>query len=133
MTKPGIRTDTLQVLDYIEAYDYINTVLGYSQRDAHKHFKPELPHVDPDDNKYGQQNGGTNLDYWHYVLEVFLDSSWSRWSSSWSSDSYVPGTYSFVELAQYTEKKFGPENWRTIIAKVWANEYPDEYTLWMSW
>jgi hypothetical protein len=119
MTKPGIRTETLQVLDYIEASAYIDTVLGFGQRQAHYHFKPELPNVD-------QQHGGNYLDYWHYVIEkLFTD--------SWGNDSYIPGTYSFADFAQETEEIFGDLNWRTIIAKVWAAEYPDEYIIWMSW
>lgn len=123
--KPLAYKKLLTILDYIEAKDYIDQVLGYDQRDAHVHFKPELPHVDPEGNDDGQQDRGTYLDYWHYVMEFQFNGI--------SNDSYLSGTYSFVEFAEQTEKEFGEQNWRSIIARTWANEYPGKYTIWMSW
>ncbi len=123
--KPGLKTKTITSLDYIEAAEYIDKVLGFPQRDAHQHFKPELPHVDPEDNKYGQQDSGKFLDYWHYMIdEVLMDVR---------NDTYIPGEYSFEWIADDVEQTFGAENWRTIIAKTWAREYPGDYKIWMSW
>lgn len=99
------------VLDYTWAADYIDTVLGYSQRDAHT--------VYPEQGRY--------LDYWHYVMdELFGD--------AFTNDSFVRyGTYSFAVFYDRILKELGPDDWRVHIAKVWADEFPDEYHIWMSW
>ncbi len=123
--KPQATAQTLNVLEYIPAVEYIDSVLGFPQRDAHQRFKPELPHVDADSDGDGQQNGGEYLDYWHYVMDFLFDGV--------RNDTYLSGTYSFVDFADQTEQEYGPENWRTIIARVWAAEYPGEYTIRMSW
>lgn len=122
MQKPEAESVTLDnVLDYVEAAQWIDHVLGFDQRSAHERF-PEQ---------------GDHLDYWHYALSEFLD------GSNFNNDSYVRyGPYSFESFAERTEEKYGPDDWRTFIAKVWAKEYPDPqtderqepgYTIWMSW
>ncbi len=99
------------VLDYTWAADYIDTVLGYEQRHAHTAF-PEQ---------------GSYLNYWHYVMD-------RQFSNGFTNDSYVRyGPYSFVEFHEDILKEFGEDDWRVHIAKVWADEFPDSYQIWMSW
>ena len=99
------------VLDYTHAADYIDIVLGFSQRDAHERF--------PEQGEY--------LDYWHYVMDKQFD-------NSFTNDSFVRyGPYSFVNFYEDIQKTLDKDDWRVHIAKVWADEFPDEYHIWMSW
>jgi len=128
MTKPIAYSKIFDnTLDYIEAVEYIDEVLGFSQRSAHVHFYPnDLASYVAEDESSGQQRGGAYMDYWHYVLENFFDNV--------SNDNMIRyGPYNFTRFAVRTEEKYGPKNWRTVIAKTWAAEYPDEYNIWMSW
>ncbi len=112
LEKPLAKAQVIpNVLDYIKAADYIDSVLGYSQRDAHT--------VYPEQGEY--------LDYWHYVMDDLFD-------GDFSNDTFVRGgLFSFASFYQDTLAEYGEADWRTIIAKVWADEYPDEYKIWMSW
>jgi hypothetical protein len=117
MDKPSTKTITIEnVLDYTEAAEYINSILGYDQRDAAGKFSGSEvwdPKVE-------------YLDYWHYVMDAQFD--------NFSNDSFVRyGPYSFVRFAEQTRMNFGEDNWRSKIAEVWAREYPDEYEIWMCW
>jgi hypothetical protein len=112
------------VLDYTMAARYIDTVLGFEQRHAHKRFKKAETIEGPDGK--GQQRAGEYLDYWHFVMNELFD--------AFQNDTYVRyGPYNFVDFAKRVEEEFGEKNWRSHIAKVWAQEYPDKYEIWMSW
>jgi hypothetical protein len=115
MDKPEAKDHvTKNVLDYISAADYINEVLGYDQRDVAGKFAN------------GHCSDAEYQDYWHYVMDALFD--------NFCNDSFVRyGPYSFSSFAEQTEKKFGADNWRTKIARVWASEYPGEYEIYMSW
>jgi hypothetical protein len=115
-------------LDYIAAAKWINDVLGFEQRDAHVYFYPMSPLCYDGLDIDGQQDDGQYLDYWHYALDRFFG------LDNVENDHYVRGgPYSFVDFYQTTLIKYGEMNWRTHIAKVWANEYPGCYRIWFSW
>jgi hypothetical protein len=85
MDKPAAYDETIKnVLDYVDAKEYIDSVLGYDQRDAQVRF-PEQ---------------GSYLDYWHYVIEELFD-------EAFTNDSFVRhGPFSFKEFYIRTMDKY---------------------------
>ena len=101
MKKPEAYQEVIDnVLDYIDAQNYINSILGFDQRIAQTKF--------PDQ--------GSHLDYWRYMIDCQF--------GNFSNDSFMKGTISFQEIYEELQEEFGDEDWKFLLPKFGQKNTP---------